>query len=110
VASKFYPAGRLFIACKSAAAVTGFPCNLGHEPSGQFRQALRHGVFAMLNNRIAEQQYSGHRNLGHGNNREALWSLFLCPPFLCHSLSDRIEDSRKMDDDREKQQPNTWNK
>jgi hypothetical protein len=29
------------------------------------------------------------KELGHRNKREELWSPFLCPPFLCHSSSDR---------------------
>lgn len=38
---------------------------------------------------VASQSDSGQRNLGHRNKRKALWSSFLCPPFLCHSSSDR---------------------
>ncbi len=38
---------------------------------------------------VTLQTDNGHRNLGHMNKRNALWSRFLCPPFLCHFSSDR---------------------
>jgi hypothetical protein len=61
-----------------------------------FRRLARHFFALVLRvTPVARQSDIGQRNLGHRNKREALGSSFLCPPFLCHSSSDRTTQAQR---------------